>query len=187
MANAENVASGKPLVGGAIYRGPLEVELPNSVEDTLAGFASLGFISSDGVTNSPAISTEKVTAWGGATVDENETEHNDTWEFTMLETLLEEVQKTVYGDSNVTGDLDSGRRVDVTTDEQEYKAWVVDTILKKKFKKRIVIPKAKVTEIGDMVYVDNQPLGYKVKLSAVPYDETGTKTHYELIKRAAVV
>lgn len=44
---------------------------------------------------------------------------------------------------------------------------------------RIVIPSAKVTEVGEVVYNDGDPVGYETTLSTVP-DESG-QTHYEYI------
>ena len=46
--------------------------------------------------------------------------------------------------------------------------------------KRIVVPCATVTNVSDIVYKDNDGIGYDVELSAEP-DSTGN-THYEYIK-----
>ena len=63
--------------------------------------------------------------------------------------------------------------------EAEQSSWVIDVILKKAVK-RIVIPCASITKIGDIVYKDNDSIGYETTLSAVP-DAEG-QTHYEYIK-----
>ena len=63
--------------------------------------------------------------------------------------------------------------------EAEQNAWAVDMILKDAVK-RIVIPCASITEVGDIVYKDDDAIGYETTLSAVP-DADG-QTHYEYIK-----
>ena len=55
-------------------------------------------------------------------------------------------------------------------------------ILKDNATKRIVIPRAKVTEIGEVVYSDSDAVGYEVTLTCVA-DASGN-THYEYIKAA---
>lgn len=47
--------------------------------------------------------------------------------------------------------------------------------------KRVVVPCAKITEIEDIVYKDDEALGYGVTISATP-DSAGN-THYEYLKK----
>lgn len=182
MPNAQNVSTGKPKVAGAIYRAPLGTVLPTDASSTLnGGFVELGFVSEDGVTNNNTPTSDSVQAWGGSTVLVLQTEKPDEWTMTLIEALNPNVLKTVYGDSKVTVDNTANTiTVQATADQLVDQEYVIDMVLKGGALKRVVIPNGSLSEVGEIVYKGDEPIGYEITLAALP-DSTGV-THYEYIK-----
>ena len=177
------VSAGKPKIAGAVYVGATTLSLPADATTTLAsGFVCLGYCSEDGVTNTTEGDTEEVKAWGGDTVLVIEDDKTDAFQMTFIEALNVNVLKEVYGASNVSGTLESGITVQANALAHEARAWVIDQILKGSALKRIVIPKGTITEVGDIVYQDGNPIGYPVTITCAA-DGSGNY-HYEYIKAA---
>lgn len=178
--DVKNVTSAQPDIAGAIYRAPLGTAVPNNAYSDLdPAFKNLGYVSDDGLTNSNSPETETKKAWGGATILTSQTGRPDTLKYKLVEALNVEVLKSVYGDNSVTGVLDTGITVDANNKQLSGACYVVDMVLKDDSLKRIVIPNATLTSLGDVVYKDGEIVGYEVTLTALP-DENGS-THKEYI------
>ena len=177
MANASYVTAGKPKIGGAVSIAPTSTTLPTDATTTLdAAFVNLGYISEDGMKQGMTRDSEAIKAWGGDTVMTSQTEFEETFTFTLIEALSIDVRKAVYGDANVTGALATGITTVVNSAELGLHAWVVDLVYNGAVS-RIVIPNGKVSEIGDTSYVDGEPVGYEITVTALP--DTSGNCSYE--------
>lgn len=184
MPNVANVSTGKPKVAGAVFRAPLGTTLPTDATTALdAAFKELGYVSEDGVTNNNTPDSDTIKAWGGNTVLVVQNEMTDEWTLTLIESLNPEVLKAVYGDARVTVDSQAGTiTVQATADQRIDAAYVIDMIMKGGALKRVVIPNGSMSELGEIVYKDDEAVGYELTLNALP--DTAGVQHYEYIKTA---
>lgn len=180
MSTASNVTAGKPKIGGAIYAAPSGATLPTDATTALpAAYKELGYVSEDGVTNSNSPSSENVKAWGGDIVMSLLTEKPDNFSFTLIEALNLEVLKFVYGSDNVTGAIDSGITIKANSSIPEAHVIVIDMIMTDGALKRVVMPCAYISEVGEITYKDDEAVGYETTVMCPP-DAEGN-THYEYI------
>lgn len=186
MANtASNVSAGKPKTTGAIWVAPKGTTLPTDTSTALnAAFKCLGYCSDDGLINGTNLESEQIKAWGGDTVLSIQTSKDDTYKFTLIEVLNEDVLKFVYGSTNVTGALNTGLTVTANNKDVEEVSVVIDMIMRDNTAKRVVIPAGKISDIGDITYSDSDAVGYETTLTCIP-DGSGN-THYEYILKTVV-
>jgi hypothetical protein len=186
MANTkENVTFGKPKVAGAIYRAVCGegVTIPTTVsEDLDTDLKCLGYISDDGVSHNMENSDDGIKAWGGDTVLVPDVDRTDSFQFTLLEVMNEEVLKAVFVDSNVTvtaATSSAPKQIAVASNSavQPDCVWVIDMVMQGNNPKRVVIPKGAITEIGEVVYKDDEAVGYQITVNGKA-DSSGN-THYE--------
>ena len=184
MSNAANVTAGKPSITGSVYRAVYSDSLviPTSATEELSSdFKDLGYISDAGLINSNSPESDEIKAWGGDTVLILQTEKPDTFKFVLLETGNENVLEAVYPSVTKT---DDGLKVVASSDVMDDACWVFNMVLSGGKKKRIVVPRAQISEIGDISYTDSDAVGYELTISAVPYTDADgvTGTHFEYIK-----
>lgn len=182
MPNVAQVTAGKPKVGGHIYRAPIGTTLPTDATTALDNaFIDMGYASEDGLTNANSPESTIIKAWGGTPVLTIQESKEDTFQLTFISAENVEVQKMVYGDDNVTGtSFTTGVTVTANAKELDDYIYVIEMIARGGIAHRVVIPCAKPSEIGEIVYSDTEALGYDVTLSCTA-DANGN-THYEYWK-----
>lgn len=188
MANSEYVSTGKPKVTGAIYRALItdSLDIPTSATSELSSdYIPLGYVGDDGLTNSNTRTSEDFKAWGGDTVLSNQNEYSDKYSFKLIEILNTDVLKTVRGEDNVSGSLETGITVKANSAPLTEYCWVIEMIMRNGVLERQVIPRAQISEIGDIVYSDADLTAFDVTITAFP--DTAGNTHYEYIQNPPVV
>lgn len=177
---ASYVSAGKPKSTGAIWVAPKGTTLPVSTSEALnASFKCLGYVSDAGVVNSTSLESNKIKAWGGDTVLVILSSKEDTYKFTLIEVKNLDVLKFVYGSGNVSGSLATGLAITANNDQPEEVALVIDMIMSDNTAKRIVIPTATISDVGDITYSDSDAIGYETTIDCIP--DTQGNTHYEYV------
>ena len=176
--NSQLVSAGKPLVSGAINAAPIGTAVPTGTTSELdAKFVKLGYVSEEGLTNAVETDSEGVKAWGGATVLTIRTSRDETFAWTFIQAMDPDVLKEVYGEKNVTS---NAGEIAVKHNDLELspRVWAVAILLTGGRMKRIVVPSGTITEVGDVVYKDGDPIGYEVTMHAAPDAEGNTAYEY---------
>jgi hypothetical protein len=151
-------------VTGAVSVGATSATAPTGTSGTLTGFNDLGLVGEDGVTESRGRSTNSIKAWqNGATVRTVVTDGELTYHFVLLETKKETVE--LYYGATVTAAAADGSFVIVPTSTGGRKSFVIDVIDGAELE-RVYIPQGEVTEVGDKVYANGEPIGYECTVTA---------------------
>lgn len=180
--NTNLVTVGKAASTGAVFSAPAGTALPtDATNNKNEAFVNLGFVGDGGLTNTVETDTEDIKAWGGDTVLTVRTSRKETFGFTLIQSLDADVLKEVYGQGNVTA---SGEAITVKHNATPLgrRSWCFEMLMTGDRRKRIVVPDGEITEVGDVSYVDGEPVGFEVTLSAFP-DADGN-TAYEYISAA---
>lgn len=177
-----NVTAGKPNTSGAVFTAPAGTTLPTTANGSLnSAFNDMGFVSEDGVTKSTSISTTTIKEWGGSPVLVTQDEKIISVKFKLIEYKNKKVHSFVHGSTNVT---EAGGAVTIknNSDDPGEQAIVIDMILRGNIPYRMVIPRGKITAIGDIVYKSNEAIGYDVTITTM--DDDSGNSAYEYIGTA---
>lgn len=176
--NSKLVSVGKPKAAGGIFAADTTVTPPTSAISSLPEtFRGLGYVSEDGLVNSNESDSSDFTAWGGDRVLSVRTSRSETFQFTFIETN-EDVLAEVYGPDNVSVNEAGDITVLHNSKDLPYRVYVFEILLTGNRVKRIVVPNAKVSEVGDVTYQDGELIGYEVTLGAFPDDAGNTAYEY---------
>ena len=156
----------RAAVSGAVSVAPTATTPPTGTGGTITGFIDLGYVSDAGVTEARSRSTNEIHAWqGGALVRTLITSGALTYHFVLLETKLDTV-KLFYG-ATVTSTVTDGSFVVIPTNTGGRQSFIVDVIDGAELI-RTYIPQGEVTDVGDHVYVNSDPVGYDCTITAYP-------------------
>ena len=181
--DTSTVSVGKANKTGAAFSAIAGTDIPTDATTDLGeSFTNHGYVGVDGLTNTTERETSDIKAWGGDIVLTPVNSFKETYQLTLIQSLDADTLKAVYGSSNVTA---TSKKITVThgSVELEHRAWVFEVLLSGGGVKRICIPDGQITEIGDVVYKDDQEIGYAITITAFP-DADGN-TSYEYISTNA--
>ena len=180
MAN-KNVASGKPAVGGGVYRAPLGTALPTDATTALiAAYKPLGAVSREGLRPTRDTSIEKPRDWNGDVVAQLMTDESSSFAFTLIEVLAQAVNEFVYGTANVTvvaPTASVGTKTSIVDKGGKPDDCILVFEMKHGGKKmRIVIPSADSTVTGEGAWVADDVSSYEITTEAIK-DATGNRAY----------
>jgi hypothetical protein len=176
--NSDNVSVGKPQASGGVYFAPLGTAVPTDAITALSSeFKSVGYVSEDGVTNEIETDSEEIKAWGGDIVATPQTSYSEKFSLTLIETN-ETALKVVYGEDKVTVETDGSIKIDHNSAEKTNIVMVLEILMSNNRIKRIVVPKCKLSEIGEITYKDDEAIGYECTFQALPDANGNTSNEY---------
>lgn len=148
-------------VTGAVYSAAKTATAPTTATSALGvDYKDLGYVSDGGVTETRDRSTNQIRAWqNSALVREPVTESSIRYSFTLIETKADTIEQyygtAVAADGSVK--IDPGK----TGGRRRYVLDVIDgdEVI------RVYIPDGEVTEVGDQVYVNGDPIGYEITVT----------------------
>lgn len=168
---ATNSANVRVAVTGEVLVGDTDAAAPTGTGGATTGFAGLGYVSEDGVTETRDRSTDTIKAWQNSdTVRTVVTDSSLTYSFTLLETNRSTVE-LFYG-TDVTESASEGDFVIVPSNTGGRRSFILDVVDGDELL-RTYVPQGEVTEVGDRVYASGEPIGYEVTITAYNDSDLG--------------
>jgi hypothetical protein len=165
--NKKNVGALKGKVGGYAFFIPSGVAIPTDFTTALpAGAMNLGYVSEDGMTDSPEFETEDHKDGNGQVVDTSQTGYAKTITATFIEHKAD-VLKVQYGSDNVT-DEKGVLTVKNKGEFGESGALVIEGVIKGTRALRKVYPSVTVTSLGESTMITGDLYGTETTFTAYP-------------------
>lgn len=187
---AANVAAFKPAVSGGVLFGVTGTSLPTDASTSLTNFTPLGYISEDGIQPSRDTSIEKVKSWEGDVVAALLTDDSQSFVFKLIEVFQEDVNKFLYGSSNVTySSATSSANTKISIKDKAFKPLSCVLVFEMVYgakKARVIVPAADISVTGEDPYVAGGVAAYEVTVEALK-DSSGVRAYryYELDDKTA--
>lgn len=163
-----DAAKVRVAVTGAVYTGPTSATAPTSATSSVpATYNDMGYISEDGVTEAYDEDVQDIQAWqGGAIVRTVISSSKATISFTMIESKASTLE--LYHKGSTMESLGvNGYKIDVKTPNVVRKKFILD-VLDGSTHVRIYVADGEVTERGEIVYANDEPIGYNVTITCYP-------------------
>lgn len=187
MPSNADVRVGAPdqKVTGAIKHAPKGTAIPTLASITKAAvtlnqaFTGDEYVSQDGLTLAPSMSTTEIKDWSGATVRKVLESFDGTLSWTMISTNAGALAIAFGADHVITAAATTAHGAQVQAALGAYlpeeQAWV---FLMKDGDARIVIavPDGQITEVGEVTFASNAAVGWQVTLSCYP-DASGNSIY----------
>ena len=156
-------------VTGAVYVGPIATASPTDSSTALdEAFLDLGYVSSDGISETIDRTTAQIRAWQkGALVREVTSEGTYSVSLTFLETNQEVLE--LYFGSDITSGVLNGD----PTSSGGRKSFVID-VVDGAIVERTYIPLGEVTSVGERTLASGDAIGYNVTITAYADENNNT-------------
>lgn len=179
----KNVGARKPMVGGGVYYVAGTTPLPTDASTALTApilAGALGYISEDGIAPTRETNVDKVKAWGGDIVAALQTDESASFEFTLLEVFSADVNKFVYGASNVVvtpATSTAGTKISITDKGGKPAQGVLVFDMRHGAKReRVIVPIADPNITGEEPWTDGGLSAYTVQVEALK-DASGNRVY----------
>lgn len=177
--NTANVSAGKGLKGGYIFSAPVGTTLPTDLDTKLdASFKVLGFISEDGITISVEEDSSDLVDMNGDVMDSTYSNRSEKITLTLAE-IKAGTFKTEHGSLNVT-DENGLITIKHNGDNHDSNSYVFELLLKDGRKWRMVVPNAKLSELGDLTISSSELCQREITLKCAV--DTAGNTIYDYIE-----
>lgn len=187
---AYNWGAGADGANSGVWVGVAGAALPTSASGVIAtgasGFGEVGWLSSDGITESHGMDSNPVNAWqGGSQIKILKNNETRSFKFQALEENAVVMGLLRPGSTVSTAGNVTTTRVKSATGSNRL-PFVIDLIADASTKKRICIDSGEVSEFADVVYTDSALTVYEFTVSVYVQSDGGFYTEYSTAPGVAV-